>query len=133
MELHNLSFSSEEQIATAMTLLQKSPNLCELRIGAAMAWSQFEEDTMKHLEDPDRYFINQDMKKLRTVKIDGFNGSKLEVLFMKSVFSKCHALERLVIHPACRITYALMAMNILRELMCVPCASPNAQLVFLEH
>ncbi|XP_031121017.1 F-box/FBD/LRR-repeat protein At1g13570-like [Ipomoea triloba] len=133
MELHDLSFSCELQISTAMTLLQKSPNLCELGIGAAMARAQYEEDTLNHLEDPDHYFINQDMKMLKTVKIDGFNGSRLEVLFIKSVFSKCPALERVVIHPAWSIIDALMGMNILRELACFPRASPNAQLVFLEH
>ncbi|XP_031121022.1 uncharacterized protein LOC116024272 [Ipomoea triloba] len=137
MELHHLRFSCEKQIATAMALLQKSPNLCELGIRAGTpSWSDYEEDALKHLEDLDHYFINQDMKMFSTVKIEGFNGSRFEVLFVKSVFTKCPALERVVIHPAWigSITYALMGMNnILRELTCFHRASPNAQLVILEH
>lgn len=69
---------------------------------------------------------------LETVKIAWFSGSKLQILFVKSILSKCPTLKRVVIQEYNNIK-ASAVMKFRRELSRFPRASPEAQLVWMEY
>ncbi|XP_019150398.1 PREDICTED: F-box/FBD/LRR-repeat protein At1g13570-like [Ipomoea nil] len=135
MKIYQLNFDLRKHLAVAMQLLQKCPNLCELRIIAndlefvygPLAWNDDEEGASRLLEDPNGGFVIQDLKMLNTIKIESFSDNAIEMLFMKMLLSKSPALERVVIVKSWR-TNAL-ARKIQRKLECFPRASPNAQIV----
>ncbi|XP_031120906.1 F-box/FBD/LRR-repeat protein At1g13570-like [Ipomoea triloba] len=129
--LYELRFGSAKQLTAAMQLLQKCPNLCELGITAYQVDKFHEEAASRLLEDPDGCFIVQDLKMLNTIKIESFRGFTVEILFVKMLLSKSPALEKVVIMESCFIDTSV-AIKSLRELR-FPRASPNAQIVCMEH
>ncbi|XP_019150395.1 PREDICTED: uncharacterized protein LOC109147219 [Ipomoea nil] len=87
--LYELSFGCEKQLTDAMQLLQKCPNLCELRIMAHQnVCKRDKEAASRLLEDPNGFFIVQDLKMLNTIKIESFCGSTVENAFVKMLLSK---------------------------------------------
>ncbi|XP_031120903.1 F-box/FBD/LRR-repeat protein At1g13570-like [Ipomoea triloba] len=131
--LYELRFSCAKQLTTAMQLLQKCPNVCELGIRAYQEVSKFDDEaTSRLLKDPDGCFIVQDLKMLNTIKIESFRGSTVEILFVKMLLSKSPALEKVVIMESCFIDTSV-AVKSLRELLRFPRASLKAQIVCMEH
>ncbi|XP_031122490.1 F-box/FBD/LRR-repeat protein At1g13570-like [Ipomoea triloba] len=131
--LYELRFRCAKQLTTAMQLLQKCPNVCELGITTYQEVSKFDEEAASRLlEDPDGCFIIQDLKMLNTIKIESFRGSTVEILFVKMLLSKSPALEKVVIMESCFIDTSV-AVKSLRELLRFPRASPKAQIVCMEH
>ncbi|XP_031120821.1 F-box/FBD/LRR-repeat protein At1g13570-like [Ipomoea triloba] len=131
MKLHDLSFGCGKQLTVAMQLLQKFPNLCELDIIAKQSSSTDDKHAASRLlNDPDRCFINKDLRMLKTVKIVSFSGSELEILFVKMLLSKSPSLENVVIQETEKIK---SSMKTLRKLLSFPRASPKAQLVCMKY
>ncbi|XP_019149949.1 PREDICTED: F-box/FBD/LRR-repeat protein At1g13570-like [Ipomoea nil] len=131
--LDDLSFGSENQLAVVMQLLQKCPNLCELGIMADQAVCKRDiEAASSLLEDLDGCFIVQDLKMLNTIKIESFNGSTNEMLFVKLLLSNSPALEKVVIMEYHYIDRSV-AVRSQRELLRFPRASPKAQIICMEH
>ncbi|XP_019159771.1 PREDICTED: F-box/FBD/LRR-repeat protein At1g13570-like [Ipomoea nil] len=128
MKLYQLSFGFWKHCVVAMQLLQKCPNLCELRIIAIKSRGKDDKEASRLLEDPDSGFVIQELKMLKTIKIELFSDFALEMLFMKMLLSKSPALERVVIVKFCGMN-ASEVRKIQRELECFPRASPNAQIV----
>ncbi|XP_019150407.1 PREDICTED: F-box/FBD/LRR-repeat protein At1g13570-like [Ipomoea nil] len=127
--LDELSFGCGKQLTVVMQLLQKCPNLCELRIMAdQFRGKDDQEATSRLLEDPDSGFVIQELKMLNTIKIESFSEFALEMLFMKMLLSKSPALERVVIVQSWHMN-ASEVRNFQRKLECFPRASPNAQIV----
>ncbi|XP_019167537.1 PREDICTED: F-box/FBD/LRR-repeat protein At1g13570-like [Ipomoea nil] len=102
--LYNFSFGCEKQLIVAIQLLQKCPNLCELGILA-----------------------DEDLEMLKTIKIESFSGSIVEMLFVRMLLSKSPALERVI------ISKSFVAVKSLKVLLHFPRASPKAQIVCMEH
>ncbi|XP_031121088.1 F-box/FBD/LRR-repeat protein At1g13570-like [Ipomoea triloba] len=62
------------------------------------------DDTARTLmRDSDDCFINQDFEMLKTIKIESFSGSILEMHFVKALLSKSPALEKIVIQESADI------------------------------
>ncbi|XP_019150455.1 PREDICTED: uncharacterized protein LOC109147253 isoform X2 [Ipomoea nil] len=102
MKLYQLKFGCQKHLVVAMQLLQKCPNLCELRIiadeveyifGNHFHGKDDKEAASRLLEDPDSGFVIQELKMLNTIKIESFSEFPLEMLFMKMLLSKSPTLE----------------------------------------
>ncbi|XP_031123402.1 F-box/FBD/LRR-repeat protein At1g13570-like [Ipomoea triloba] len=128
IKLDPFDFANEKQLRGVLQLLQKSPNLCELDINAACSDDDIAAPS-RLLKDPDSCIINQDLKMLKTIKIEYFCGCTLEILFVKMLLLKSPILERIVITESYYRKNGYMVIKILRELLCFPRASPNAQIV----
>ncbi|XP_031122586.1 putative F-box protein At3g58860 isoform X3 [Ipomoea triloba] len=133
MKLYELNFGLRKHLVVAMQLLQKCPNLCELRIIAnELGWKDDKEAASRLLEDLNGGFVIQELKMLNTIKIESFRESAFEMLFMKMLLSKSPALERVVIVNSWG-TNASRVRKIQRKLECFPRASPNAQIVCMGY
>ncbi|XP_019150402.1 PREDICTED: F-box/FBD/LRR-repeat protein At1g13570-like [Ipomoea nil] len=137
IELYDLSVSCGEQLAFVLKLLQNSPNLCQLKIGALNCQCSCDITTgTRLLEEPNSCIIKQHLKILNTIIIVGFSGFTLEMLFVKMLLSKSPTLERVVImeHGDTDIEDASEDVNSWRkELLCFSHASPKAHLVCTEN
>ncbi|XP_019188349.1 PREDICTED: uncharacterized protein LOC109182652 [Ipomoea nil] len=131
--IYDLNFGRGKQITSALELLQRSPNLCELEIiiETDTLPSGWDDTALRLTRDPDSCFINQDLKMLKTIKIESFSGSMVEMHFVKALLSKSPTLEKIVIQESADID-ATMAFKIPRELLSFPRISSKAQLVFME-
>ncbi|XP_019167598.1 PREDICTED: F-box/FBD/LRR-repeat protein At1g13570-like isoform X1 [Ipomoea nil] len=125
--LCNFSFGCGKQLTVAMQLFQKCPNLCELEILADEEVCKRDKEALSRLlEDREGCFTVQDLKMLKTIKIESFSGSIVEMLFVRMLLSKSPALERVVI-----IEYVgtdTSAIECQRQLLRFPRASPKAQI-----
>ncbi|XP_019159757.1 PREDICTED: F-box/FBD/LRR-repeat protein At1g13570-like isoform X2 [Ipomoea nil] len=129
MKLYELSFGFGKQLAVAMQLVQKCPNLCELGIMANESGRRDDKEAASRLlEDPKGCFSIQELKMLNTIKIESFSESALKMLFMKILLSKSPSLEKVVIMKSWDMN-ASEVSKVLRKLECFPRASPNAQIV----
>ncbi|XP_019167600.1 PREDICTED: F-box/FBD/LRR-repeat protein At1g13570-like isoform X3 [Ipomoea nil] len=125
--LCNFSFGCGKQLTVTLQLLQKCPNLCELGILANQpVYKRDQEAASRLLEDPDGCFIEQDLKMLKTIKIESFSGFIVEMFFVRMLLSKSPALERVVIMEYVGIDTS--AVECLRELLRFHRASPKAQI-----
>ncbi|XP_019150427.1 PREDICTED: F-box/FBD/LRR-repeat protein At1g13570-like isoform X2 [Ipomoea nil] len=127
IKLHSFDFANEKQLMGVLQLLQKSPNLCELDIKECL--DDDIEAFSRLLKDPDSCIINQDLKMLKTIKIEQFCGCAIEMLFVKMLLSKSPILERVIIMESYYINDGYIVIKILRELLCFPRASPKAKIV----
>ncbi|XP_019174285.1 PREDICTED: uncharacterized protein LOC109169853 [Ipomoea nil] len=66
------------------------------RIEAARIKAARIEAASRLLKDPESCIISQDLKMLKTIKIDMYCGSTVEMLFVKMLLSKSPILERVV-------------------------------------
>ncbi|XP_031123435.1 F-box/LRR-repeat protein At1g55660-like [Ipomoea triloba] len=133
LKLYELDFGCRRQLIVSMVLLQKCPNLCELRIMAhKLGWKDdmtMNDAALRLLEDRNSCLYSQELHMLNTIKIEAFSHqSALEMLFMKTLLLKSPALERVVIVKSWRMN-ASEVRKIQRKLECFPRASPNAQIV----
>ncbi|XP_019176043.1 PREDICTED: F-box/FBD/LRR-repeat protein At1g13570-like [Ipomoea nil] len=131
IELHSFKFADEKQLMGILQLLQKSPNLCELAITGTCSDDDIEAASTL-LKDLESCIINQDLKMLKTIKIDLFCGSTIEMFFVKMLLSKSPILERVVITESYFIKDGCTVIKFRRELLCFPRASPKAQIVIIK-
>ncbi|XP_019167599.1 PREDICTED: uncharacterized protein LOC109163301 isoform X2 [Ipomoea nil] len=126
--LCNFSFGCGKQLTVAMQLFQKCPNLCELEILADEEVCKRDKEALSRLlEDREGCFTVQDLKMLKTIKIESFSGSIVEMLFVRMLLSKSPALERVVIIEE-YVGIDTSAVECLRELLRFHRASPKAQI-----
>ncbi|XP_019150022.1 PREDICTED: F-box/FBD/LRR-repeat protein At1g13570-like isoform X1 [Ipomoea nil] len=133
MKLHELNIDCREELAVAMQLLKRCPNLCELHILAQEFGSKdYKEAASRLLEDPDSCFVSNELRMLNTIKIESKCASALQMLFIKMLLSKSPALERFVLKFW--DMNALEVRKIQRKLECFPRASSNAHyIVFTDN
>jgi len=82
------------------------------------------------LECPKGDIANQDLILLNTIKIESFGGSTLELLFVKMLLSRSPTLETIIIQE--HYDNDAMAVEIHRELLRFPRASPKAQIICMD-
>ncbi|XP_031123457.1 uncharacterized protein LOC116026142 [Ipomoea triloba] len=129
MKLYRLNFACRKQLAVAMLLLKKCPNLCELHIlGADEIGPKDEREAASRLlEDPDNCVVIQKLKMLNTIKIVSYHSSALNMLFIIMLLSKSPALERFIVKFGCM--NAPEVRKIQRMLERIPRASSYAHIV----
>lgn len=132
--LYDFSFD-EEATTTFIHLLKKCPNLHKLTttIRDESQDSDDEETAPRMLEDPSSWFTDQDLRKLKTMKVDSFEGSRQEMLFVKAILLNSPALEKLLIEESDDIYISPpFKLKYSRELLSFPRTSPTAKVVFME-
>ncbi|KAJ9559128.1 hypothetical protein OSB04_013742 [Centaurea solstitialis] len=82
-----------------------------------------------HLESPD--CLDQTLNHLLNVEIKIVEGSRLELLFIKLLLAHSPSLIKMTIQPI-GTTYASKMLNIAKDVMRFPRASPKAELIYLD-
>ncbi|CAH9096326.1 unnamed protein product [Cuscuta epithymum] len=126
--IHSVYFSCANHFNFVIKLIQKCPKLCELRIETPLHVLQRddEQDVTRILEYPYSCVTKNQLKMLRTVKMQFFHGYRLEALFVKTILLNSPGLEELVITKAGHVK----VLEILEEIMSFSRLSPKAQVVF---
>ncbi|CAH9096276.1 unnamed protein product [Cuscuta epithymum] len=134
IELDNFKFIWGKHFVFALLLIQKCPKLSKLKI------VQEEDDILCFMEngendaspeDSEDCLIKKDLEMLKTLKVESFCGTRLEVLFIKTILLKSPTLKEVIIVEARANVDATKALNISKEeLLSFSCASAKAQIVF---
>ncbi|XP_019150459.1 PREDICTED: F-box/FBD/LRR-repeat protein At1g13570-like isoform X3 [Ipomoea nil] len=88
---------------------------------------------LRLLKDPDSCIVNQDLKMLKTIKINRFRGSTTEMLFVKMLLSKSPKLESVVIQEYYFVHRQYNKVIKSQRELCFPRASPKAQIIVLGN
>ncbi|KAJ9559127.1 hypothetical protein OSB04_013741 [Centaurea solstitialis] len=129
--LFDLQYSDLDQLSGALCLLRSSPNLKKLSIKhtkpGAMHYDV--EASSDHLES--RACLDQTLKRLQSVKVECFEGSKPALQFIKLLLAHSPSLNKMTILPS-GTTDASKRLNIAKDVMRFPRASPKAELIYLD-
>ncbi|CAH9119650.1 unnamed protein product [Cuscuta europaea] len=121
IKLDGFNFAFGKHILFAVQLLKKSPNLLVLEINIQEG---FEAVDSELLEDT----IEDDLRTLETLMLNGFGSSEVEVCLVKLLLAKSPALHHVVIHAAQSIN-DLRHFEATKKLLNYPRASSKAQIV----
>ncbi|KAJ0809808.1 putative F-box domain, FBD domain, leucine-rich repeat domain superfamily [Helianthus annuus] len=131
LEFTYFSFGDLNQLQGALCMLRNSPNLKGLRVTHMLMMGQ-EADlqlTSNYLESTD--CLDQTLLKLQTVEMTSLEGSRPELLFVKLLLDCSPHLENMIIKPQAT-TDAEKRLNIAKDVLMLPRASPKAKVVFLD-
>ncbi|KAG5608169.1 hypothetical protein H5410_019450 [Solanum commersonii] len=120
----NLCFGRKGQTSYAVELIKSSPNLSKLEISLIdSTTSDNVEEVLKYLNS--MVFLNQPLHSVKDVVMHAFEGSKVEMLFVKLLFACTPSLIRMQVNA-----FDLEeGRDIATELMDFPRASPKAELI----
>ncbi|CAH9096274.1 unnamed protein product [Cuscuta epithymum] len=134
IELDKFKFVWGKHFIFALLLIQKCPKLSNLKI------VQEEDDILCFIEneendgspeDSEDWLIKKDLKMLKTLKVESYCGTRLEVFFIKTVLSKSPTLKQVVIVESRANVDVTKALNMSKEeLLSFPRASAKAQIIF---
>ncbi|KAJ0623427.1 putative F-box domain, FBD domain, F-box-like domain superfamily protein [Helianthus annuus] len=128
LEFTSFSFGDLNQLQAALCMLQNSSNLKRLLV-THMPMGQ-EADlqlTSNYLESLDQ----KTLLMLQTVEMTSLEGSRPVLLFIKLLLDCCPHLENMIIKPQAT-TDAEKRLNIAKDVLMFPRASPKAKVVFLD-
>ncbi|CAH9124143.1 unnamed protein product [Cuscuta epithymum] len=139
IKLHGFAFLCQKHIVLVIQLLKKCPNLLELGIEikpkSQVSYEEEEEEAdfpdLSIPKDPNRWFDDQDLRKLKSVKMQSFNGSREEVAFIKTILSRAPALEEIIIKESVDID-ASLASKFRRKMTTFARASSKAEVIFTD-
>ncbi|KAJ0783757.1 putative F-box domain, FBD domain, leucine-rich repeat domain superfamily [Helianthus annuus] len=130
LEFTSFSFGDLNQLQGALCMLRNSPNLKGLRVTHMLMGQEADlQLTSNYLESPD--CLDQTLLMLQTVEITSLEGSRPELLFVKLMLDCCPHLENMIIQPQAT-TDAEKRLNIAKDVLMFPRASPKAKVVFLD-
>ncbi|CAH9096292.1 unnamed protein product [Cuscuta epithymum] len=135
IKLTNFSFAHTKCITLVIQLLRKCPKLHKLEINlmeyrhCMIYGREFQCPDPTSLKDPESLFNDQDLRKLKTVKMKEFRGLRGEMLFIEAILSKSPVLEEVFIMESVGID-ASVAFKMTRDMTSFPRASPKAKIVF---
>ncbi|CAH9096368.1 unnamed protein product [Cuscuta epithymum] len=122
IKLHGFNFGFGMHLPFAVQLLKKSPKLFVLEINI---WKGSEAADSELLEDT----IEDHLRTLEIVKLNGFRASEMELCLVKLLLSKSPALHHFVIRAAQSINDSLH-FEATKKLLNFPRASPKSQIVY---
>ncbi|CAH9124147.1 unnamed protein product [Cuscuta epithymum] len=138
IKLYDFAFVCQKHIVVVIQLLKKCPNLLELGIKIKPKshgiYKEEEEDDfpdLSILKDPNSWFDDRDLCKLKSVKMESFNGLEEEVVFIKTILSRSPALEEVTITESVDMDTSL-ASKFKRKMTTFPRASPKAEVIFTD-
>lgn len=85
---------------------------------------------MKYLDTP--ACLDKTLNKLEDVSIYSFNYSNVVLSFVKLLFAHAPSLSRMIIHPD-KASSSEEELNVAKELMRFPRASPKAELIYRQN
>ncbi|MCD9559240.1 hypothetical protein HAX54_017098, partial [Datura stramonium] len=116
-----IDFGKQSQISCALQLIKSCPNLSKLQIWVC-ATSDNVEQVLNYLERPT--CLDGPLNKLKYLTINSYECSKIELLFVKLLVARAPTLVRMCIEQEKGINSS-EEMNIAKDLMCFPRASPS--------
>ncbi|XP_024984158.1 F-box/FBD/LRR-repeat protein At1g13570-like [Cynara cardunculus var. scolymus] len=129
----NFQLNDMEQLLSALSLLQTSPNLVRLCIVNVPMEPQIiqydEQQALNHLGS--RNCLRRTLNQLQIVDIRGLEGSKTELLFIKLLLAHSPSINKMTIQPSAACD-ASKRLNIAKDVMRFPRASPRAEIVYLD-
>ncbi|XP_031114206.1 F-box/FBD/LRR-repeat protein At1g13570-like [Ipomoea triloba] len=126
--LFGINFTDLEQISCILCLLHSSPGVHSPQIWAAKIPSVTASDNLALQYLQEHSGMSEDINSLQTLMIKFFQGSRVEILFVKLILSCCSSLERITFVD--NKVLPSEVSNILKELLLFPRASRKAQIVF---
>ncbi|KAJ9558556.1 hypothetical protein OSB04_013170 [Centaurea solstitialis] len=133
LRLVNFQLGDLDHLHGALCLLRNSPNLERLCMKQLLREPQVMDydvgPALNHLESPN--CLDQTLNQLQTVEIESFEGSRVELLFIKLILAQSPSLEMLTIELSDTFD-AHKRLNFAMDVMRFPRASTKAELILLN-
>ncbi|KAJ9559055.1 hypothetical protein OSB04_013669 [Centaurea solstitialis] len=131
LSLRNIQYNDLDQLRGALCLLRNSPNLKRLSLKRTKPLVMHDdvEVASDHLESPD--CLDQTLNHLLNAELKSIEGTRPEMLFIKLLLAHSPSLNKMTIQPS-RTTDASRRLNIAKDVMRFPRASPKAELIYLD-